>query len=552
MIRIEVDRATQVNGKFSIYISFEYDEELVNLMRQESSRFYHTETKEWELPLHRLSYIVNLLEYDVIEIAGCILDESVELPADFTFKTTPFEHQQEALEYALNNDRFILGDDPGLGKTKVVIDIAIAKRLERYFKHCLIICGVNGLKWNWQREIDKHSFESGYILGTRYTKKGTLKQSISNAEKLEDLYEDRDDFFLITNVESLRDKDIANRVNELIKDGVIGMVAIDEVHKCSNTASQQGKGLLKTKDAEILIPMTGTLILNDPLNAYMALRLVGAESHSFYIFKDYYCMMDGFTVTGYRNMSRLRAQINNVMLRRRKDDVLDLPEKIYSTEYVEMSKKQSNIYAEILRELRENIDKIKLSPNPLVQMIRLRQATGYTGILSTKVKESAKLDRLEEMIEDVVDSGEKCLVFSNWTDITDECEKRLKKYNPAIITGKTKDREKQVQEDKFKQEDDCKVLIGTTGAMGTGLTFTNATWVFFVDEPWNKATKEQAADRTHRIGTTSTVNIVTLITKNTIDEKISDLVELKGAIADFLVDGVADLTKPELIDFLLS
>ena len=182
----------------------------------------------------------------------------------------------------------------------------------------------------------------------------------------------------------------------------------------------------------------------------------------------------------------------------------------------------------------------------------LRQATGYTGILSTKVKESAKLDRLEEMIEDVVDSGEKCLVFSNWTDITDECEKRLKKYNPAIITGKTKDREKQVQEDKFKQEDDCKVLIGTTGAMGTGLTFTNATWVFFVDEPWNKATKEQAADRTHRIGTTSTVNIVTLITKNTIDEKISDLVELKGAIADFLVDGVVDLTKPELIDFLLS
>ncbi|NLA63645.1 MAG: ATP-dependent helicase, partial [Bacteroidales bacterium] len=188
-------------------------------------------------------------------------------------------------------------------------------------------------------------------------------------------------------------------------------------------------------------------------------------------------------------MSRLRAQINNVMLRRRKDDVLDLPEKIYSTEYVEMSKKQSNIYAEILRELRENIDKIKLSPNPLVQMIRLRQATGYTGILSTKVKESAKLERLEEMIEDVVDSGEKCLVFSNWTDITDECEKRLKKYNPAVITGKTKDREKQVQEDKFKQEDDCKVLIGTTGAMGTGLTFTNATRVFFVDEPWNKATR---------------------------------------------------------------
>ena len=188
--------------------------------------------------------------------------------------------------------------------------------------------------------------------------------------------------------------------------------------------------------------------------------------------------------------------------------------------------------------------------NPLAQLIRLRQATGFTGILSSKAQESAKLDRLEEIVEEIVDNGGKCLIFSNWTDMTAPTFERLKRFNPAIITGETKDRE--TQKDKFMNDDRCKCMIGTIGAMGTGLTLTAASTVIFLDSPWNRANKEQAEDRAHRIGTTSTVNIITLVCKDTIDERIEELVYQKGAMADMLVDGKIDNNKSQVIDYLLN
>ena len=258
----------------------------------------------------------------------------------------------------------------------------------------------------------------------------------------------------------------------------------------------------------------------------------------------------GYEVVGYRNLGELQENLDSLMLRRLKKDVLDLPDKIYTTEYVEMNKAQTTIYNEVKAEIKEQIDKIKISNNPLAQLIRLRQATGFTGILSSQTKESAKLDRLEEIVEELVENDEKCIIFSNWTDMTTPTYERLKKFNPAIITGETKNRV--VEQDKFMNDKKCKCIIGTIGAMGTGLTLTAATTVIFLDSPWNRANKEQAEDRAHRIGTASTVNIITLVCKDTIDERIEELVYKKGAMADALVDGKVDLNKSEVIDFLLS
>jgi SNF2 family DNA or RNA helicase len=240
------------------------------------------------------------------------------------------------------------------------------------------------------------------------------------------------------------------------------------------------------------------------------------------------------------------------MLRRLKKDVLDLPEKIYTTEYVEMGPKQSKIYKEVYQETKNNIDLVSQAINPLAEMIRLRQATDYTGILSSTIQESAKLERLDELLEEIVENGHKAIIFSNWTSMTNPTYERYKKlYNPAIITGETKDRV--AEERKFMTDDSCKIIIGTTGAMGTGLTLTAATYVIFVDEPWNMALKRQAEDRAHRIGTTENINVITLICKNTIDERINELVEKKGAMADLIVDGkVASQDKAQLVEFLLS
>lgn len=554
MISIQIKEAQKVNGDLSAFISFPYDAELVGLMRNQSSRFWHAANKEWEVPANKLLQIINSVKDKEIIIMGdykALAPKEVKIPKGFNFKTNPFDHQIEGFEFGLKHDRFLLGDEQGLGKTKQVIDIAVAKKLSKGYKHCLIICGVNGLKWNWKSEIDTHSNETAHILGTKINSKG--KEGIgSSKDKLADLNKLPKDYFLITNVESLRDQDILKKVKELTQNGQIEMVAIDEIHKCKNPSSQQGKAILQV-NPETRIAMTGTPLMNTPLDLYIVLKWLGFEKHSFFQFKKHYCVMGGYggyEVVGYRNLGELQSNLESLMLRRLKKDALDLPEKFHSIEYVEMNSKQAKVYAEVKEIIKEEIDKIKISNNPLAQLIRLRQATGYTGILSSQVKESAKLDRLEELVEEIVDNGGKCLIFSNWTDMTNPTFERLKRFNPAIITGETKDRE--AQKDKFMNDDTCKCIIGTIGAMGTGLTLTAASTVIFLDSPWNRANKEQAEDRAHRIGTTSTVNIITLVCKDTIDERIEDLIYKKGAMADALVDGVVDLNKSEVIDYLLG
>ena len=354
-------------------------------------------------------------------------------------------------------------------------------------------------------------------------------------------------------MESLRSKEIVDKIAQLAKQGVIGMIAFDEIHKAKNPNSQQGKGLLKIK-ADIMVAMSGTPLMNSPLDLYVPLKWLGYEKHNFYQFKNRYAIMGGYggyQVVGYKNLAELQSVLDSIMIRRLKKDVLDLPEKVYITEYVEMGEAQEKIYDEVLAAVRKNIDKIALSPNPLAQLIRLRQATGYTGILSSDIQESAKLDRLEELVEDAVESGDKVIIFSNWTEMIAPAFERLKKYNPAVITGETKDRV--AEQNKFMNDDSCKVIMGTTGAMGTGLTLTAGSTVIFLDSPWNRANKEQAEDRAHRIGTKSNITIITLVTKGTIDERIEELIYQKGVMADLLVDGkLPDTNKREILEYLLS
>lgn len=554
MISIQIKEAQKVNGDLSAFISFPYDTELVGLMRKQSSRFWHAANKEWEVPANKLLQIINSVKDKEITITGdykTLVPKEVKIPEGFNFKTNPFNHQIEGFEFGLKHDRFLLGDEQGLGKTKQVIDIAVAKKLSKGYKHCLIICGVNGLKWNWKSEIDTHSNETAHILGTKINSKG--KEVIgSSKDKLADLNKLPKDYFLITNIESLRDQDILKKVKELTQNGQIEMVAIDEIHKCKNPSSQQGKAILQV-NPETRIAMTGTPLMNTPLDLYIVLKWLGFEKHSFYQFKKHYCIMGGYggyEVVGYKNLGELQSNLESLMLRRLKKDVLDLPEKLHSIEYVEMSSKQAKVYNEVKQEIKEQIDKIKVSNNPLAQLIRLRQATGFTGILSSQIKESAKLDRLEEIVEELVENGEKAIIFSNWTDMTRPAMERLKRFNPAIITGETKD--KKAQQERFMTDSRCKVIIGTIGAMGTGLTLTAASTVIFLDSPWNRANKEQAEDRAHRIGTTSNVNIITLVCKDTIDERIEELINKKGAMADALVDGKVDFNKSEVIDYLLG
>lgn len=557
MVQITIDKAIKQSfDEYSCFVKFDYDIIIVNYIKQLNIRVYDKDTKTWEVPIR---YLDEMLEFfSVNDIHGTI-DDFSETPKivdldDIVHKTNPFAHQLEGLHFGLSKDKWFLGDEQGLGKTKQAIDIAVNLKNKRGYKHCLIVCGVNSLKWNWQREVMIHSDEAAHILGQRTNKRGIVKIG-STKDKIADVLNINElPYFIITNIESFRDGDFADVIKFACNDGQISMCVADEFHKMKGPTATQTKGFL-TCLPEYRLAMTGTPIMNTPLDLYTMLKWLGYERHTFYSFKNHYCVMGGFggyEIIGYKNMEQLTEIIQSIMLRRLKKDVLDLPEKIYVDEIVEMLPKQNQLYQDVRADIITNVDKIMLSPSPLASFTRLRQCTGYTGILSSSIQESAKLDRMEELIENAVSNGDKVIVFSNWTQVTDAVMPRLSQYNPAILTGNVSDEDREVQKRMFMEDDSCKVIVGTIGAMGTGHTLTAAHTIIFLDEPWNKALFDQAVDRAHRIGTTSNVTIYSIMCKDTIDIKIHDLIYKKGALSDAIIDGEITNNKTEIINYLLA
>lgn len=571
MIKIHIGEpdklANNILVKKSAFVSFDYNPDIVNYIKQMGTRVYNPDNHTWEMPINNIIGLCNKFENEEIKIEGIYEDLhkqefEIDIPKDFEFKTKPFNHQIDGVRFGLNKKRFLLGDDQGLGKTKQIIDFVGCLEKTDTINKVLIICGVNSLKYNWQSEISIHSDEKGWVLGTRFRKTTGKTYEGSTKDKLADLENLPDSRYLITNIETLRagaEKiskskyhfPVAEKLAELCKKGIISVIAFDECHKSKDPTSLQSRAM-SLLSAPYMAAMSGTPLMNNLLDLYFPLSWLGYEKHSFYQFKQHYCTLGdwgGSQVVGYKNLEEIRALMDEVMLRRLKTEVLDLPEKIRKIEYVDMTAKQAQIYKEVYMGVMNELQKIKFSNNPLSMMIRLRQATGWTGILSQTVQESAKMDRMVELIEEISASGQKAIVFSNWESMTEIAREKLKAYNPAYITGNTKADDRMNEVTRFQNDKNCKVIIGTIGAMGTGLTLTAAQNVIFLDSPWNMALKAQAEDRAHRIGTQGTVNVITLVCKNTIDERIEELVEKKGQIADALVDGKVSI---EDINYLLS
>ena len=476
------------------------------------------------------------------------------------------------------------------GKTLEILNFAMYQRKRYRYKHCLIITCVNSAKYSWQEDIDKHTngTEQAYILGTRVIKrgkrKGRLRYNGSGPDKVADLntghmYGDESapelPYFIVTNIESLgRTKAgkqfiLSERIIDMIKRGDISIIAIDECHKNMSPKSTQGKVILdiKKRTGKMIqwIPMTGTPIKNKPIDVFTPLKLVdGHEIKSFYLWSQQFCIFGGYggyEIMGYKNIPMLKDMLQGNMIRRLKTEVLDLPPKIYFNEYVELTPYQENLYEIIEEEIYEHKEEILESVNPLTAMLRLRQITGSPELVdNTLVVDdaylacNAKLIRLIEIIDDCVERGEKAIVFSNWVEPLRTVYKFLsKKHKTCCYTGTMSETDREKHKRVFINNPEYKVMLGTIGAMGVSLTLTVATNVIFFDDCWTPADKSQCEDRCSRIGSTSSVNIYTLMAKDTIDERVRQILVQKRGIANFIVDNKLDLkANPKLFDFLLG
>lgn len=480
------------------------------------------------------------------------------------------------------------------GKTLEVINLALFKKKYEGAKHCLIICCVNSAKYNWSEDITKHTngeYE-GYILGSRKQKrKGTVRLNGSSAEKLKDLetgYKYSDNkaaeplpYFLILNVEALRMTDkskkkayrnvITLKIVEMCLNGDITMIALDEIHNNASPQSEQGKQILKIKELTQnrveWLPMTGTPIVNRPTDLFLPLRLVEAHhSNSYWMWNQHYCIYGGYgghNVMGYKNIPELKSILEPNMLRRTKEQVLDLPDKVRHVEYVENSKAQVRLYQQTLDEIKGNIDEVYRSVNPLGRLVKLRQVNGCPELVdysidprsSSYLSVNAKMRRTVDLVQDIVNSGDKVVVFSNWIEPLRSLYRQLKKkkLEVASYTGSMSQEAREQNKSNFVNNPNCKVILGTIGALGTSHTLTVARSVVFFDEPWSMAALEQAEDRCHRVTSTGTVNIYSVIAKDTVDEKVHNILTRKGAVSDFIVDNELNVREnPELLKFLLQ
>ena len=549
MIHITEKTTKKIPGESSLFVSFDYKKELVAILKTCTPFHFHTKDKIWEIPTTRLAKFVNqACLYDEIDLKlkKTKIQSDIKYPLS-KFKTKPYQYQEDGIQFGLNHDSFLLLDAPGLGKTLQMIYLAEELKRQRGIQHCLIVCGINTLKTNWEKEINKHSKLKCTILGKKVTRGGKVWFD-GNKARVNQLKTKINEFFIITNIESLREDEFL----KALKTGPnkIDMVVVDEVHTCKSHLSQQGQNLLKLTSPKYKIGLTGTPILNSPLDAYVPLKWIGVERASYTNFRYQYCVYGGqFSneLVGYKNMDTLKDIIAKHSLRRTKD-LLDLPEKTIIDEFLDMPTNQAKFYDNLHNGIVEEIDKVHVSTKNLLAMIaRLRQATACPAILTTSNIDSVKIDRCCELIEEIVSNGDKVVVFSTFKETLNQLYQKLQNYNPLLCHGDVPDQEVSDNIDKFQQNAENMVMLCTHAKMGVGVTLTAANYAIFIDQPWTDGAYEQCCDRIHRIGSKKPVFIYNLICNNTFDMRVHQIVKNKEAIGNFIVDNIIDANSLEIL-----
>lgn len=542
MISIEEKVPSKIPGVTSLFITTPYNKDVIDVIKGCTPLNYDKKVNTWEMPTTRLAKFLNGVKgIDDIRIK-LKKDEVIKEQPDIKlshYKTKPYKYQEEGIQFGLKHPKWLLLDMPGLGKTLQLIYLAQELKKRDGIEHCLIVCGLNTLKANWEKEIAKHSNLSCRVLGKRVARTGTITYG-SIPERLAELKEPLKEFFLITNIETLRD----DKIIKELRDGKnkFEMIALDEAHVIKSPTSQQSHNLLKL-NAPHMIAMTGTLLLNNPLDAYVPLKWIGAEHSTYTNFKCHYTQYGGLfgnEFIGYKNVDDLKDQIASVSLRRT-DDILDLPDKNFIDEELEMSDIQSKFYQNIVDGIFDEIDKVKLNRTNILALVsRLRQATACPSILTTSTIPSVKQDRCCELVESITGNGNKVVIFSTFKQTVTELAEKLKVYNPLICTGDIPDAVISANIDKFQQDKDCKVFIATWQKCGTGITLNVANYGIFIDTPFTSGQYEQCWKRIHRIGSKKPIFVYNLITKGTFDERVKYLVDSKAVISDYVVDDIVD------------
>lgn len=400
----------------------------------------------------------------------------------------------------------------------------------------LSICGV------WEEEFSKFAdfdYDLKVLKGSLEKKTETLSSLQGRALQI-----------AVVNYESVW------RIEKQIKNWYPDMIICDESHKIKshNIAASKSLHKLGEKTGYKLI-LTGTAITNKAIDIFSQYKFLEPKifGKSFYTFRNHY-----FDMVGYGNHTpvlkesmrdELRSKIHSIAFVAKKSECLDLPETTDILRYVELEPSAMNTYKHLVRDSFAELQNSEVTvTNVLTKILRLSQLTG--GFLGDddgkKIYQvsKAKLNALEDIIDEVTASGKKLVVMARFIPEIDAIKKLLVKKNLSfsVITGEIKNRADEIA--KFQNDVDVLAFVGQIATAGLGITLTAASTMVFYSLDYSMSNFEQAKARIHRTGQKGNCTYIYLIASNTVDEKIMKALKNKVNLAKSLIDDYKNGLNP--------
>ncbi len=450
--------------------------------------------------------------------------EAPPLPASLDDTLRPYQKEGTAWLHRLAAGGFggILADEMGLGKTLQTLAFLAARKEAGVAQGPSLVVAPTGLLYNWQREAAR------FVPG--------LKTALLHGPDRHALLKAGGHDLLLTSYALLR------RDSDTYAALALDTAILDEAQHIKNRFSQNAQAAKRLQARHRLI-LTGTPLENSLLDLWSMFDfLMPGYLGPAKAFRDRY--ETPITKTNdAAALKRLRRRVHPFLLRRTKADVAkEIPDRIESIAWCELSDEQREVYQALLeagrREVFEHSGKqgsqAKRTMAMLTALTRLRQASCHLGLLPMSEEKkweepSAKLDTLFDLLDEATDGGHRLLVFSQFTRFLDLIETRLKTEGIAFcrLDGSTSPEARQAEVDRFQEDASVPLFLISLKAGGSGINLTAADTVVHCDPWWNPAAEDQATARAHRIGQDKTVTSYKLIARGTVEEKIVQLQEKK-------------------------
>jgi SNF2 family DNA or RNA helicase len=458
-----------------------------------------------------------------------------------------YDHQITGIRKLARMQNFLLADDMGLGKSLQALTVATIDIIRGWAEKIIIVAPVS-LKGNWADEIEKFTTLPYLILGQETDERGRIKK-LPPAKREMQIVEyaaQAGPRILIVNYEQLKP-----HVAALNKVG-FDICIYDEAHYMKNYKSQRTKAALALQGGRHFL-LTGTPMLNHVNELWPLLHKIDPAAYpKYWPFVVRYCVFGGYKnkqIVGVKNEKELTERLHGVMLRRMKSEVLDLPEVQYIQRKVDLTPEQRKIYDELedaVDYTMHGMDDPAKIDNALTKFLRHKQVCGTTHAF-TGVDISSKLDLAVEDAMEILEprhvgDNRKLVIFTQFRDVQECFAQRLDKHKPEIhiweLHGDVPAQERSHVVKQWAEHKGPAAIVCMLQVAGVGLNMTAAEHAFFIDKLFVPGLNQQAVDRLHRIGasTTQSVQVHEYICRNTIENRVEQILRTKKKLFGSIVD----------------